>query len=93
MKLKNILNEVGVGFSDTEAREFVTAYTTPFINFLLWLVPIGATIAILVSVVIWFGKEEAEKEQRPVSKTIKMILFWAVIAESVMVILKVVGLA
>lgn len=86
------MNVYAVGFDIDAAKSLVESFMTPLTSFLLWAVPIAAIAACLASYISWAAKDDDEKEQKPVAKTIKKIIFWAVIAEMISAIFKVFGL-
>lgn len=86
------INVYAVGFDEAAAKALVEQFMTPLTSFLLWAVPIAAIAACLASYISWATKDDDEKEQKPVAKTIKKIIFWAIIAEMISAIFKVFGL-
>lgn len=83
---------LAIGFDEAEAKRLATSYTGPFTTFLLWAVPIICVIGCVAKYITWMGKDEDEKEQKPIGKSIKRYIFWAVIVESIASIMKVFGL-
>lgn len=81
-----------VGFNEAAAKDLITAFVTPLTSFLLWAVPVTAGAACLAAYLRWVGKDEDEKEQKPIAKQLKTIIFWAVVVESISAIFKIFGL-
>ncbi len=87
------LNTRANGFNENLAKETITAYTEPLISVGLWLVPITAIIALLVTGITWQMKDEDEKESKPFMKTAKKIIFVAIFLQLVMVVLRMFGIS
>lgn len=81
-----------VGFNEAAAKDLITSFVTPLTSFLLWAVPVIAAAACLAAYLGWVGKDEDEKEQKPIAKQLKKIIFWAVVVESISAIFKIFGL-
>ena len=81
-----------VGFNEAAAKDLITSFVTPLTSFLLWAVPVTAAAACLAAYLRWVGKDEDEKEQKPIAKQLKTIIFWAVVVESIRAIFKIFGL-
>lgn len=79
------------GFNEAAAKEFVLKFSQPLTSFLMWAIPIGTVLACLITYVLWLGKDEDAKEQKPVFKSIKNIVSAAVIVYSINTILKIFG--
>ena len=80
------------GFNTGEAENLVKSFTDPLTTFLLWAVPIICVIACIARYVSWAAKDDDEQQQKPIWKSIKNYIFWAVIVESVSAIMKILGL-
>ena len=81
------------GFNEGEAKSFIESFITPMTNVALWAVPLVAILACIFTGIVWMLKDEEEKESKHWKKPIKGIIFAAVIAESIAVILKIFGIA
>lgn len=73
-------------------KNLVNPYIVDFTTLLLWAIPIVASAVALVTGVKWFSKDEDEREQKPLSKSLSKILFWAIILELIPVLFKLFGL-
>lgn len=74
-------------------KDWVTTYTTPITNALLWILPILAVISALIGFVSWLGKSENEREQQPWFKPLKNLMIGLLVAESIIIIFKIFGLS
>ncbi|MCI6272218.1 MAG: hypothetical protein MR601_04640 [Erysipelotrichaceae bacterium] len=81
-----------VGFDEAAAKSLAESYITPFTSFLLWAVPLVCVVGCIGKYITWMGKDDDEKEQKPIAKSIKKYIFWAVVVESIAAIMKVFGL-
>lgn len=90
--VSSFTNVHAVGFDENAAKALAESYITPFTSFLLWAVPLVCVAGCVAKYITWMGKDDDEKEQKPIAKSIKTYIFWAVIVESVAAIMKVFGL-
>ena len=91
-KLLLVLN-YAPSFDNNKAMQTVRAFTTPLINFLYFAIPIVVGLAAVGTAVGFFLKDEDEREQRPLQKSLKKIVLWGVIAYSINIILSLFGLS
>ena len=89
-KITPLLLEVGI--NQNAAKALIKKYTDPAISVLLWLIPFACTIACILTVINWLSKSDEEKEQRKPGGIIKKIIFWSIVAESIVGILAIFGL-
>lgn len=72
--------------------EGLKAETQPWIdsltNYALWVIPSLGIIAGVAHFIGWLTKEEDEKEQKPIRKTLKKIVTWTIVAEMIPTIFK-----
>lgn len=80
------------GIDQNAAKTLIKKYTDPAISILLWVIPFACTIACISCVINWLGKSDEEKEQRRPGGVIKKIIFWSIVAESIVGILAIFGL-
>ena len=90
--VSNFTNVNAVGFDEAAAKSLAESYITPFTSFLLWAVPLVCVAGCIGKYITWMGKDDDEKEQKPIEKSIKKYVFWAVVVESIAAIMKVFGL-
>lgn len=96
LKTKLIMNSpilYEIGFNTEEAKRLFNSIANPLTSFLLWATPFICIAACIWKYVAWAGKDEDEQEQRPIWKTIKKYIFWAIIIESLSAIMKIFGLS
>lgn len=78
---------------DTEALKAESQpWINTFIDYSLWLIPSVGVIACFAHAVGWLTKEEDEKEQKPIRKTLKKIITWTIAAEMIPTIFKLFGM-
>lgn len=82
----------GLTFNEGEAKSLVETFFKPLTSFLLWFVPLAALAASIWVYIKWTGKDEAEQEQKPWSKSVVKIVTGAVVVEALSAIMKVFGL-
>ena len=64
LKNKAMMAPVGLsGINEGELEKWIKGYTDPITNLLIWLIPIGGVIASLVTIVVWFTKDEEMKQR------------------------------
>lgn len=93
--LKNklmIVPAVLAGINESELENWIKGYTDPITNVLIWLIPIGGVIASLVTIVIWFTKDEELKQRDNPVRIVKKIVFWCLIGEGIIAIFKALGI-
>ena len=73
-------------------KNWVTGYTEPITQALLWVIPIIGIIAALVSVIKWLALSDEEKEQKSWSKPLITILKVVLVGEAITIIFKIFGL-
>ena len=86
------ITKTATGINKEAAQALIKTYTDPAISILLWIIPFACTIACISTVVMWLGKSDEEKEQRKPGGIIKKIIFWSIVAESIVGILAIFGL-
>lgn len=72
-------------------KTLLSPYFEDFTTILLWVIPVIAGVCALVSSVKWFAKDEDEREQKPLEKTLWKIGIYAVIVELIPVLYKLFG--
>lgn len=82
----------GLTFNEDEAKSLVETFFKPLTSFLLWFVPLAALAASIWVYIKWTGKDEAEQEQKPWSKSVVKIVTGAVVVEALSAIMKIFGL-
>lgn len=82
-----------LGFDANGAMSLVQQYTTPLLNFMLWAVPVAAVLIGVAQGISWFIADEDKKEQKPLPRTLKKTVMYAVIIECIPVIAKLFGIA
>lgn len=80
------------GIDEAGMKNEVQEWTTPLTNIALWVIPIVGGLAALYHGISWLTKEEDEKEQKPIKKILKKILFATIILELIPTIMKLLGL-
>lgn len=80
------------GINESELENWIKGYTDPITNILIWLIPIGGVIASLVTIVIWFTKDEELKQRDNPIRIVKKIVFWCLIGEGIIAIFKALGI-
>lgn len=80
------------GINETELEKWIKGYTDPITNVLIWLIPIGGILASLVTIVVWFTKDEELKQRDNPIRIIKKIVFWCLVGEGIIVIFKALGI-
>lgn len=63
------------GINEGELEKWIKSYTDPITNLLIWLIPIGGVIASLVTIVVWFTKDEEMKQRDNPYRIVKKIVF------------------
>lgn len=81
-----------ITFDEEEAKNLVETFFKPLTSFLLWFVPLAALAASILVYIKWTGKDEAEQEQKPWSKSVVKIVTGAIVIEALSAIMKVFGL-
>ena len=81
-----------VGFDEAAAKDLASSYIQPLTSFLLWAIPGVCVLGCLAKYVTWMGKDDDEKEQKPIEKSLKKYVFWAAVVFVIDIILKVFGL-
>lgn len=79
-------------FDNNEAQRLARGIITPMTTFALWATPLVAGLAAALTAVQFFSKDEEEREQKPLGRSLSKILKGAVLAMSVPAILKIFGL-
>lgn len=87
------LAQVHADFDENAAKTFINGYLNPITNVLLVLVPAVTTAMCIYKYIKWAAMDEDEQQQKPIFKTIKNYIFWAVIIESLTVIFKIFGIS
>ena len=72
----------------SESKPWIDSFT----DFALWLIPSVGIIACIAHGFSWMAKEEDEKEQKPIRKTLKKIVSWTLVIEMVPTIFKILNL-
>lgn len=71
----------------------IKAETKPWLDsfndIVLWAIPITGIIACGAHTISWLTKEEDEKEQKHIRKTLKKIITWTLVAELIPTIFKI----
>lgn len=75
-----------------ELQKWIKGYTDPVIDILIWLIPIGAVLASLATLTVWFTKDDELKEREKPSRIIKKIVFWAFVGTGIVAIFKALGI-
>ena len=75
-----------------ELQKWIKGYTDPVIDILIWLIPIGAVLASLATLAVWFTKDDELKEREKPSRIIKKIVFWAFVGTGIVAIFKALGI-
>ena len=75
-----------------ELQKWIKGYTDPVIDILIWLIPIGAVLASLAKLAVWFTKDDEIKEREKPSRIIKKIVFWAFVGTGIVAIFKALGI-
>lgn len=72
----------------SESKPWIDSFT----DFALWLIPGVGIIACIAHGLSWMAKEEDEKEQKPIRKTLKKIVTWTIVVEMIPTIFKILSL-
>lgn len=80
------------GINEGELEKWIKSYTDPITNLLIWLIPIGGVIACLVTIVVWFTKDEEMKQRDNPYRIVKKIVFWCLVGEGMLAIFKAIGI-
>ena len=70
-----------------ELQKWIKGYTDPVIDILIWLIPIGAVLASLATLAVWFTKDDELKEREKPSR-----IFWAFVGTGIVAIFKALGI-
>lgn len=73
-------------------KEEANNWLEPLTDVALWAIPAITLLACAVHGISWMMKEDDEKEQKPVRKTIKKIITWGIIIELLPTIIKLLGM-
>ena len=74
---KVMIHPIVGAINKAELQKWIKGYTDPVIDILIWLIPIGAVLASLATLAVWFTKDDELKEREKPSRIIKKIVFWA----------------
>ena len=80
---------VMASINETELENWIKGYTDPITN---GLIPIGGVLASLVTIVVWFAKDEELKQRDNPIRIVKKIVFWCLIGEGIIAIFKALGI-
>ncbi|MGN1182943.1 MAG: hypothetical protein ACI4SR_08065 [Faecalibacillus sp.] len=95
LMIKNKIMMVPVvmaSINEAELENWIKGYTDPITNVLIWLIPIGGVLASLVTIVVWFAKDEELKQRDNPIRIVKKIVFWCLIGEGIIAIFKALGI-
>lgn len=81
------------GFDLAAAQELFNKYAAPANTFLLWLIPIATGLWVVYKFLTWLPLDEEDKQRKPFFKSIKTVLYAAIVATSISAILKIFGIA
>lgn len=73
--------------------EWIKPGLNGFLNALLIILPSAFIVRTLFDVVIYYTKDEQERQQSPLSRRIKGNLSWFIFAMSISIILKIIGVS
>lgn len=80
-------------FDNAQAQQTAAGFLTPLTNFLLWAIPSTAVVASAIIGVKYFLKDEEEREQKPIWKSLQKILIAAVVVMAFPLILRIFGIS
>ena len=80
-----------ININETGIKEWIQGIVQPITNVALFVIPLIAVAATLVSFAQWFALDDQEKQQRPFSKVLKRNGLALIVAESIPVVLKLIG--
>lgn len=90
-KLNTVVFEQTINIDENAMTDLVKEFTTPITNICLIVVPIIGILACLYTGVIWFTKDEEEREQKPLGRSIKKILLLTFVLEALPALMKIFG--
>ena len=79
---KVMIHPIVGAINKAELQKWIKGYTDPVIDILIWLIPIGAVLASLATLAVWFTKD----------RIIKKIVFWAFVGTGIVAIFKALGI-
>ena len=74
-------------------KTWVKTYADPAMNTLLWVIPLGFGIFALTLTVRWYFASESKREELQITDKIRTGLYILIGAESITVLLKLIGFA
>lgn len=89
---KVMIHPIVGAINKAELQKWIKGYTDPVIDILIWLIPIGAVLASLATLAVWFTKDDELKEREKPSRIIKKIVFWAFVGTGIVAIFKALGI-
>ena len=89
---KVMIHPIVGAINKAELQKWIKGYTDPVIDILIWLIPIGAVLASLTTLAVWFTKDDELKEREKPSRIIKKIVFWAFVGTGIVAIFKALGI-
>lgn len=92
LKGKVMIHPIVGAINKAELQKWIKGYTDPVIDILIWLIPIGAVLASLATLAVWFTKDDELKEREKPSRIIKKIVFWAFVGTGIVAIFKALGI-
>lgn len=80
-----------IDIDESAMTDLIKEFTVPITNICLIVIPILGILACLYNGVIWFTKDEEEREQKPLGRSIKKILLLTFVLEALPALLKIFG--
>lgn len=82
-----------VGFDGDIAKSTWDSFAVPLTNFIMVAIPIAVVIAAGIAYLVWLGKSEEEKENRPFFKSVKNYIGGALVVWLIPVLLRIFGIS
>ena len=79
---KVMIHPIVGAINKAELQKWIKGYTDPVIDILIWLIPIGAVLASLATLAVWFTKDDELKERENPVELLKRLssgLLWGLV--------------